>query len=131
MKNTLRLNAYESQSSVLINKGDGTFTLQPLPALAQLSCVFGLSVQDFDGDQKLDILLGGNFYSAKPEIGISDGSYGLFLKGDGKGNFTPQLPGQSGFFVKGEVRDIVSIKIGEQKGILIAKNNNYLQLFTY
>ena len=40
--------------------------------------------------------MGGNFYQSKPEVGIYDASYGVLLKGDGKGNFTAVNEKQSG-----------------------------------
>ena len=84
--------------------------MKALPMEAQFSRVYGIVVKDYDGDGKADILLGGNFYQSKPETGIYDASYGLLLKGDGKGNFTPEHTNQSGFFLKGAVRDIITVK---------------------
>ena len=55
---------------------------------AQLSPMYGIAAEDFDKDGNIDILMGGNFYQSKPEVGIYDASYGILLKGDGKGNFT-------------------------------------------
>ena len=81
-----------------------------LPTAAQLSPMYGIAAEDFDKDGNTDILMGGNFYQSKPETGIYDASYGVMLKGDGKGNFT-QLPAQqSGINIRGAVRDIVVIE---------------------
>ena len=85
LSKAVKLEAKEMRSSVLINNRNGTFTIKPLPTEAQLSPVNGITVNDYDGDGKADILLGGNFYQSKPEAGIYDASYGLLLKGDGKG----------------------------------------------
>ena len=87
LEKAIKLEAKEMRSSVIMNNKNGTFTLKPLPVEAQFSTVSGISVSDYDGDGKADILLGGNFYQSKPEVGIYDASYGLLLKGDGKGNF--------------------------------------------
>ena len=76
------------QSSVFINNKNGTFTAKALPIAAQLSPMYGIAAEDFDKDGNIDILMGGNFYQSKPEAGIYDASYGILLKGDGKGNFT-------------------------------------------
>ena len=54
---------------------------------AQLSPVYGIEILDLNGDGHQDILLGGNLYRAKPEVGRYDASYGVCLSGDGKGNF--------------------------------------------
>ncbi|HEY4290933.1 MAG TPA: hypothetical protein VGN00_27720, partial [Puia sp.] len=58
-------------------------------------------------------------------------SYGLLLKGDGKGGLTPVPAARSGFFVKGAVRDIQTIKTKHQSIIIVAKNNDPIQLFTH
>jgi hypothetical protein len=87
LSKAVKLEAKEMRSSVLMNTGKGKFTIKPLPMEAQFSTVYGIEVNDYDGDGRQDILLGGNFYQGKPEVGIYDASYGLLLKGDGKGNF--------------------------------------------
>jgi hypothetical protein len=125
----VKLEAKEMRSSVLMNSGKGTFTLKPLPVEAQFSTVYGLQVSDYDGDGKQDILLGGNFYQSKPEVGIYDASYGLLLKGDGKGNFTAVNEKQSGILVKGQVRDITTIKAGKKDLMIFAMNNEAPKFF--
>ncbi|MEO6453848.1 MAG: FG-GAP-like repeat-containing protein, partial [Ginsengibacter sp.] len=123
LSKAIKLDAYEMRSSVFINNKNGAFTKRPLPTEAQLSPMYGIAVNDFDGDGKQDILLGGNFYQSKPEAGIYDASYGQLLKGDGAGNFKEIKHQQSGINIKGAVRDIVEIKSGKKKFIIVAMNN--------
>ncbi len=123
------LEATNLHSCFIENKGNGNFEMKPLPTLAQLSPVFCFLVLDYDKDGNKDLLLAGNFTAVKPEIGNYDASYGLLLKGDGKNNFTPIPVSQSGFFVQGEVRDMVSLKLANQKEVMvIAKNNDKVQV---
>src|SRR5664279_2805108 len=126
----IKLEAYEMRSSVFINNRNGTFTKKPLPTEAQLSPVYGISVKDYDGDGKADILLGGNLYQSKPEVGIYDASYGLLLKGDGKGAFTAVKAQQSGINIKGAVRDITELKAGKKKLVIVALNNEAVKIIT-
>ena len=142
LSKAIKLDAYEMRSSVIMNngpspsplvkkgRGEVTFTMKSLPTEAQFSPVYGISVNDYDGDGKQDILIGGNFYQSKPEVGIYDASYGLLLKGDGKGNFVAVKMQQSGFFIKGAVRDILSIKRGKRQLIVVAKNNDTTGIFS-
>jgi len=119
----IKLEAKEMRSSVVMNNKNGTFTMKALPMEAQFSTVSGILVNDYDGDGSQDILLGGNFYQSKPEVGIYDASYGLLLKGDGKGNFIPMNEKQSGILVKGPVRNISDIKAGKKRLTIFALNN--------
>jgi hypothetical protein len=96
----------------------------PLPREAQLAPVYGILPRDFDGDGKLDLLLAGNFDGLKPELGQMDGSYGLFLRGDGKGHFTPFRTAQSGFFVPGQARDIERVRTARGDRYVVARNND-------
>jgi enediyne biosynthesis protein E4 len=130
LQKAIKLDAYEMRSSVILNNRDGTFTMKPLPTEAQFSPVYGILVKDFDGDGNPDILLGGNFYQSKPEAGIYDASYGLFLKGNGKGDFTPVGESQSGILIKGQVRDMVLLKSGKKQLVVIAMNNDTVRLIT-
>jgi len=118
-------------SSILLNLGNGKFELSPLPVQAQFSPMYAIQIEDFDRDGFLDIILGGNLYRAKPESGIYDGSYGVLLKGKGKGNFTFVGYANSGFFVKGEIRDIEKIRVGGNNLVAVAVNNNKLKVFKY
>lgn len=131
MQMTLKYEATEMQTCVLINEGKGKFRLKPLPVEAQLSPDFGILIRDFDQDGHQDIILGGNLYGVKPEIGRFDSSYGLFLKGDGKNNFKSVLTRQSGLKLEGEIRDFQVIKIKGKDVLLVARNNDALQLFEW
>jgi hypothetical protein len=54
---------------------------------------------------------------------------GLFMKGDGKGNFTPIPLLESGFFAPHDSKDMKMIYLGRQKSpaVLVANNQYYLQ----
>jgi hypothetical protein len=131
LKSAFRLEAFTLQTSIFVNDGNGIFEMQPLPADAQLSPVHAIAAEDFDGDGKTDLLLGGNEYRWKPEAGIHGGSYGCFLKGEGKGAFFSKSPAQSGFFVKGGIRDFLTLKNGKKRLLIVAKNNGVAEVFEY
>ncbi|MEJ1238518.1 VCBS repeat-containing protein [Chryseolinea sp. T2] len=115
------------QTSILKNSGDGNFTLEPLPIEAQLSPVFAIVAEDLDNDKNADIWLGGNFYALKPQVGRQDASRGVFLKGDGKGNYV--IAG--GPWISGEVRDACVINSNGVKRMLVARNNANMAVFEY
>ncbi|WP_224995533.1 VCBS repeat-containing protein [Cesiribacter sp. SM1] len=123
----LEVNCFESL--YLENLGGGSFRKHILPAQAQVSKIFALHLADVDGDQLPDVLLGGNLHGVSSYQGRYDASYGLVLKGVGKGSFTPILPASAGFVLQGEVRDIKTLKTASGELLLVARNNAPLQLF--
>ncbi len=117
-----------SFASVYIENRNGEFILHQLPNLAQLSSINKILVDDYDNDSYLDVLIAGNLYSSEVETPRNDASNGLFLKGNGKGNFEPITTRTSGFYTPGDVKDMVPIKIKAEDYILIAKNSDFIQL---
>lgn len=131
LSNAIKWEVFTTRTSVAINDGKGHFSLNALPAEAQISSTYGMLIDDINKDGMVDLLLTGNFFQAKPELGINAGSYGLVLKGEGKGKFSPLNSKQSGFLVKGAVRDVKVIKSGSRKILLVAKNDDWLETFVY
>jgi hypothetical protein len=78
---------------------------------------------DVDGDGNLDIIINGNDYGTEISTGRYDAFSGLILKGDGKGNFMPLQPGQSGFYVPGDGKSLVCIKSANEKPLFLAAQN--------
>jgi hypothetical protein len=123
------LNVTQTQSCVFFNNGKGRFNMRPLPLRAQFSPVFSILVTDINNDGVKDLFLGGNFYGLKPEVGRYDASYGVTLLGNPKHGFDYLPPNKSGLFIKGEVRDIAPINTKNGKQIIVARNNDVLQIF--
>ncbi|HSB90954.1 MAG TPA: VCBS repeat-containing protein, partial [Anaerolineales bacterium] len=121
--------AYTFATALVRNNGAGSFTLVPLPRAAQLAPVYGILAADCDGDGHLDLLLAGNFDGVKPEIGRMSASYGVFLRGDGRGGFTPLEAAASGFVVPGQARDIQRIRTRHGELYVVTRNNDRPLLF--
>jgi enediyne biosynthesis protein E4 len=117
------------ESVYLENQGGNKFQSKPLPYLAQTSKVMTLYLDDYDKDGIKDVFIGGNFYGSSMYQARYDGSYGLILKSDGKGNFKSIIPTQSGLVLNDEVRDIKAITVNKLPYYLIARNNMALQVF--
>ena len=130
LSSSIKLQAKMLETVVFLNTGKGTFIKKPLPVEAQFSPVYAISINDFDGDSRQDILLGGNFYQAKPEVGRYDASYGLFLKGNGSGDFKSVLAKDSGFKLKGQTRGFSLLSVKNESILIVANNNDQAQTFT-
>lgn len=118
------------ESVYIENKGNGSFEVKPLPKVTQMSTVNAFLVEDFTGDGNLDILVGGNFFRSNIQMGRYDASYGQLLVGDGKGNFKSLPSFESGFSVRGEIRNILPVKVRDQVRYMVVRNNDSVKFLT-
>lgn len=95
-------------SAVFLNKG-GKFTCKQLPADAQLSMVNTILCADLDNTGVKKIILGGNFYGFKPEVGRLDANHGLVYQYT-KNGFTYFPAAKTGLNLIGQVRSSAAIK---------------------
>ncbi|MFK7925992.1 MAG: VCBS repeat-containing protein [Bacteroidia bacterium] len=131
LERAIKLNAYQMASAVIWNEGNGQFRLEALPLEAQLAPIYALAISDIDQDGQLDILAGGNQYRAKPEVGIYDASFGMWLKGTNNTSFTAIPALASGLQIRGEMRDIVPLVVDNKTLYVVAMNNDKLRVFSY
>jgi enediyne biosynthesis protein E4 len=124
----LKLEATSLESGILMWEKD-RYVWSPLPVEAQIAPVFAIFAHDLNGDSAVDLILGGNQTRAKPELGIYNASKGVVLQGNGKGEFKAVNPSESGFFVKGEVRDLVKVRIGNSDQILVIINSDFIKIY--
>ncbi|UCG85427.1 MAG: VCBS repeat-containing protein [Gemmatimonadota bacterium] len=117
-------------SAYLQNDGDGTFTSFPLPNVAQISPISAIIAHDVDADGNLDLIVAGNLYHSEPNTTRADAGNGLWLRGDGRGTFTPVTPFSSGFLAPLQVADLALITTPRGKAVLAANNGDSLQAFT-
>ncbi len=129
LSNSIHLDAHVMETSIFINDGSGHFVRKPLPVEAQYSPVFAVHAGDFDRDGNRDLILGGNLYNVKPEVGRYDASYGSLFLGDGKGGFRYVPPKQSGLRLEGEIRDFIEVTTSTGSILVVARNNNPVQVF--
>ncbi|MBK8881555.1 MAG: VCBS repeat-containing protein [Bacteroidales bacterium] len=130
LSDAIVLKATVFQTSYLENLGNNRFRLSPLPREAQYSPVYAINTGDYNKDGNTDILLAGNFFGTRIKFGEYDANKGLVLTGNGKGVFTPLGDQQSGLNIRGEVRDIRSLKLSSGKSILVfAINNDSVKIY--
>jgi len=117
------LRANQFYSSYCRNEGNGKFSILPLPVEAQFSRLKGMVSGDFNRDGNPDLAAIGNDWGTEVLTGRYDAFNGLILLGDGNGNFKPLPLGESGFFVPGNGREIVSLLNPSGNLILAASQN--------
>ena len=124
LKDALKLSATELRSVYLKNEGLGKFTETPLPPEAQTSVINGMIAEDFDGDGHTDLVLSGNDFGTDATVGRYDAFNGLFLKGDGKGNFKPLSILESGIYIPGDGKALVELRNGLGSLMIAASQHN-------
>lgn len=124
LKKTTVKQVTTSETMIVINNGDGTFTTKPLPARSQLSCVCGIACADVNKDGKTDIIMGGNNFEFKPQFSRLDADYGSVLLNQGNLDFEWQNYNDSGFFIKEEVKHIQPIKDKNDNVFFVVAINN-------
>jgi len=117
------------ESCIFLNNGDGAFEIKKLPVWAQFSPVRDILIQDINSDSIPDIVLAGNNYLTRPSLGRLDASYGWFLQGKGKGEFSTIMPVESGLKIEGDARKVLPIRISGKQYIITAVNDGSLQIF--
>jgi enediyne biosynthesis protein E4 len=116
-------------SAVLINNGNLNFTTQALPWQAQLTSYRDAVITDVNNDSLPDIILAGNYYGSNIHAGRYDADCGTVLVNKGKGKFSCE--NLNGLVVKGEVRHIQKMKIGNELAYILAKNNDSLTVLKF
>ena len=128
LENALRLSVNTFKSATLINN-KSFFDFRPLPNYAQFSSVNDIIIKDFDNDKLNDLLIVGNMYHAEIETARNDAGNGLLLKGNGDGSFNEIPTLKSGFFTPGDSKKAISLTLGTKEIILVANNDDRLQIF--
>ena len=129
-KGALVVAANNFQTCMLHNDGHGKFSMRALPQQAQFSVINGIAVEDFDGDGNLDLVMNCNDFGTEVSVGRYDALNGLYLKGDGKGGFSPETILQSGIFIPGNGKALVQLKGAGGKYLLAAgQNRGALKIF--
>jgi hypothetical protein len=119
-----KLTLVQMQSSYLRNDGD-RLVLIPLPVEMQISPVFAVGALDINDDGNLDLVAGGNLSGTRSRTGKMTGNTGLVLVGNGKGEFHPVAPSETGLRCAGDIRHLV---LDDQR-IIFSVNNSSLQFY--
>jgi hypothetical protein len=119
----------ESKTILLLNEKNLSFKRGSLPVEAQFSATNSILSDDYDRDGITDLLLFGNFFPYRPELGENDASMGLFFRGVGDAKFDAVPPGKSGLFADGDVRQAVQLNSTSGKNkLVVSKNDQEVQI---
>jgi hypothetical protein len=130
LANATVLEAYETRSGLLLNEGNNQFVFKPFNNEAQLSPIFSIVAEDFNRDGFIDILATGNQHGIEVERGKYTASNGLYLEGNGKGNF--MVSNDKSFQLIGQGRQLQLFPYNQNTLLITAVQlNDSLLSYTY
>jgi hypothetical protein len=129
LEESVELNIYNCSTSILWNKQGNKFSLEKLPIHSQLSPIYATLLNDYNNDKKIDIIIGGNQFKAKPQTGIYAASHGAVYENQNNERFRALGSRESGIFIKEEIRDIKQIQVGNKNHYLISSSNGKLRCY--
>lgn len=130
LKDAFVLQTNNFSSCYIQNNGSGKFELKPLPPMAQLAPLNGMVADDFNNDGKLDIAICSNDYGNEVSAGRYDAMNGVLLLGDGRGNFKAQTIAQSGLYVSGDAKALISLSgLNNTYFLAASQNRGPLKIF--
>ena len=127
----LHFQAVEFKSGIFFQDKDNTFTFSPFSNKVQQSPINSILFEDFNGDERTDLLLAGNNYQSEIETTRSDAGIGSYLTGNGKGDFQFISNTSHGFFADKNVRNMVIVNTKKEKAVLIVNNNGKCNFYFY
>lgn len=120
-----------SASLLVINEGEGQFSVKPLHEEAQLSCINDIVADDVNGDGFQDLILAGNNNFILPQFSMVDASSGLVLLNDQNGSFVNLTRAQSGLNLKGVTRQLDFIEYKGRQHLVALLNDDFPKLYCY
>ncbi|MFD0796675.1 VCBS repeat-containing protein [Maribacter chungangensis] len=129
LKNAYYGEANEFDSLLLLNNGNGTFTIERLPIEAQslpnLSYVF----LDVNKDGFEDVIIGGNIYNTEVETPRLDSFSGIVMMSNQKDGYEIVANSQTGLRINGNIKDLGILKSEKSTLLLATENNGKLQSY--
>jgi hypothetical protein len=105
--------------TIILEQKDKQYIVHRLPIQAQFSSVFDVLIEDFNKDNKPDLLLIGNNSNMRLRMGKIDANFGQLFINNNLFDFKYIPQKQSGLAIKGDAKSIIKLN----NRILIGVNN--------
>ncbi|MDQ8202467.1 FG-GAP-like repeat-containing protein [Pelagicoccus sp. SDUM812003] len=126
-----RYQATHLASALFLSQEDGSYAGRELPRLAQIAPIYGMAIQDFNGDGHIDLMVAQNSFSPEPTTGRFNGGLSLLLTGDGTGNLSAVTTSESGIMVRGDAKALITADL-DQNGwadLIVSQNSDKTLVF--
>jgi hypothetical protein len=128
LKNALHYSSRTFATSYIENLGNGKFQIRPLSNWAQWSSQNSIILNDVDSDGNMDIIMAGNLYNFEVETTRLDAGIGVWMRGDGRGNFEAVPFRDSGLYADGDIKDGKLIYSNNGRLLVYARNNDEVKV---
>ena len=118
-------------SSTLYLNENGNFKSVVLPNEVQISPVYGIAIDDYDNNGQTDIFLAGNMYQREVETTRSDAGKGCMLTYNADGSIIVKRTTETGISADKDVRSVETLKGSSSNLLVIANNNDAVQVYQY
>lgn len=118
LSNNLQLKAEVLSSVIFWNEENDGMVMEELPMRAQLSPVFAIHSKDITGDDRSEVVMGGNLYGVQPRAGSYDAGRGVVMKAE-NGSIDTFIPHDSGMNIEGEIRAILTLNLADGSELLV------------
>ncbi|MFT6935139.1 MAG: hypothetical protein ACJAUQ_001532 [Maribacter sp.] len=121
--------AYENEvttfsSILLLNKGNGNFSVNKLPFSAQSFPILTVVFKDLNNDGYEDCILGGNIYETEVETPRLDHLSGVVLLSNQEDGYKAIPRNHTGLYLEGNVKAMTLLKTTNNRELLITAINN-------
>lgn len=121
--------ANEFNSILLLNNGDGTFSLEQLPIEAQSLPNLTYVFLDVNKDGFEDVIVGGNIYNTEVETPRLDSFSGLVMLSNQKDGYEIVSNSYTGIRMNGNIKDFQLVKSITATFLIATENNGKLKSF--
>lgn len=118
-------------SSMLLENENGSLVIKELPIETQIAPIRTSAIIDLNEDGLLDIIFGGNLYSAEIETPRADAGVGGVLMNQGNMVFNHLPSSKTKLYINKDVRDMVVLNgSNNTKQLIVSTNNDSLIVYT-
>lgn len=121
----------EFKSVILVNQGNGTFEINPLPIKAQQFPIMSSVFYDFNKDGYEDCIIAGNIFDTEVETPRLDAVSGLVLISDKENGYHTLDYESSGLYLVGDTKDMEFLNFNKKMLLISTNNNNFLSTHSF